>query len=659
MEMEENKGEDKGSAEALLALKLECCKSEKEAFHLREKLRTLAAHKDRVLLECCKTRLSLRRSQGEVTVLRAEVAKMAAESQAQQQQAASAEASFRPREAKLLADLAMLNEVQEQDSLRALEARRELEGLNAEAWRQVEEAKVEGISMVERLTTEHQKALSEALEQQSQALRQLRETLSASHQEHVDEMRDRHYKEVKELEAKLDASQLELKSTQLQVEKTKQELETQKAVALQLCENSEHLRDERDTYVSVYTTSEETGSSSSCSTPPQDCDSESTRSGSTMASGTASSSKVRATVDCGVQVDLTQLARQEAAEEQTRDAKGEEAAAGELLGEIQKALEKAAQLEAAVAANSDLLRRKDQLLEKVEQQEQDLHCERQKVEQLEVQHREALQQAELWRSDAEAVAQQLQASQDRLSSIRKDLADLCRCPISFKLMHRPMIGSDLRTYEKEVIEMVLDTTPSSPFTRAPMWKALLRPNMLAADLLGLVVKHFAADLEEEISVPAGRPEAVGDELVWAICEGHADEALELLGRDVDPKTLNMAYEYESRIMSLLQVSLCRGLPEVALAILQRPDFKRTETYSQQGLLPLHMAAAYGFSAVCRAILEDCPYLWASRTQKAAVLVAPCGKRVEIPVGSRAVDCCRLSGRCCDWVPEWLPRTLLV
>lgn len=76
MELEEEK-----RSRMIEALKLECSKAEKEAFSLRDRCRVLAAHKDTPLLECCKSKRSLRSSEAQLTMLQAELARMAAKSE--------------------------------------------------------------------------------------------------------------------------------------------------------------------------------------------------------------------------------------------------------------------------------------------------------------------------------------------------------------------------------------------------------------------------------------------------------------------------------------------------------------------------------------------------------------------------------------------------
>lgn len=160
------------------------------------------------------------------------------------------------------------------------------------------------------------------------------------------------------------------------------------------------------------------------------------------------------------------------------------------------------------------------------------------------------------RSWQEVFALKLQTDKKQLTTLRKDLADLCTCPVSFKLMQQPMLGSDLRTYEKDAIEEALRRRPVSPFTRAPMEKFNLRPNKLAADLLELLAKHFPV-LE------------VGFELVQAIASRNGREAVELLDRDVNDIFLNTEHRISGldERMSLLQLSIYLRLPEVAAALI--------------------------------------------------------------------------------------------
>jgi len=79
-----------------------------------------------------------------------------------------------------------------------LSASAQLEQLKAKMQREVEQVRIEGIEMVQRLSQQHQDQLTEMTAKQSIALDQLREKLSKTHQDRVDEMREKRKVEIEE-----------------------------------------------------------------------------------------------------------------------------------------------------------------------------------------------------------------------------------------------------------------------------------------------------------------------------------------------------------------------------------------------------------------------------------------------------------------------------
>lgn len=250
----------------------------------------------------------------------------------------------------------------------------------------------------------------------------------------------------------------------------------------------------------------------------------------------------------------------------------------------------------------------------------------------------------------EEIEQQLCTAVERLNMIRKDMGDRLLCPLSFKPMREPVIGTDLRTYQKDVIEEALRTKPASPFTRSPMEEGFLRPNLLATDFLELMAKHFP-DWEADVHVqpPAPLPPVGLDLLRAALRTRNSDQVVELLGRDVDWEVLNGTLIIRSVEMTLLHVSLSQHLPKVACAIIKRPDFRRMENFTSQGVAAIHMAAAFNYGDVCDAILRDVGYHGSlERTLQDAHLLDPNGRSILVPQGSTAIDCARLFGHDPDW-----------
>lgn len=276
----------------------------------------------------------------------------------------------------------------------------------------------------------------------------------------------------------------------------------------------------------------------------------------------------------------------------------------------------------------------------------------QSLGQAEEDRRSASGEAGRLKQETEDWKQQFQMTTEQLSSIRKDLGERLLCPISFQPMCEPVMGSDLRTYQKEAIEQALNVKESSPFTRLFMDKGSLRPNLVVADFVDIMTRHFP-DWEATTSPLRRAPvPPVRDELVNAIRHRNSDQAVELLSRDVDDDLLNGGLIYKSTTMNLLQLCISGNLPRIALAVINRPDFRRAESFSDQGILAIHMAAAYNFTDVCRRIVKDVGgYALSARTLHDVQLADPSGHSVLIPKGSNAVDCARLFGHQPDWAQD--------
>ncbi|CAE7482712.1 LEUA [Symbiodinium sp. CCMP2456] len=75
----------------------------------------------------------------------------------------------------------------------------EVQRLIASSRLEIEKVKTEGVEMVQRLNVEHEAKLEEVFKAQSEALDQLQQKLGKSHQERVDEMRQKHLRETENL----------------------------------------------------------------------------------------------------------------------------------------------------------------------------------------------------------------------------------------------------------------------------------------------------------------------------------------------------------------------------------------------------------------------------------------------------------------------------
>ncbi|CAF1447684.1 unnamed protein product [Adineta steineri] len=88
--------------------------------------------------------------------------------------------------------------------------------------------------------------------------------------------------------------------------------------------------------------------------------------------------------------------------------------------------------------------------------------------------------------------------------------DLLRCPITMELFRDPVLASDGRTYEREVIEEWIRNNGTSPFTRQPLSKEELYPNRIVKDLIEvferlLFEKNYQFKLDVDVKKKRGRP----------------------------------------------------------------------------------------------------------------------------------------------------------
>ena len=83
------------------------------------------------------------------------------------------------------------------------------------------------------------------------------------------------------------------------------------------------------------------------------------------------------------------------------------------------------------------------------------------------------------------------------------------------------------------------------------------------------------------------------------------------------------------------------MSRVAVAVVRRVDFRRTESYGSNGLQAIHLAAFHNHVEVCKAIMAEVgPQAARSRTLKEAELIAKNGDRVTLPSRCTALDVAR-------------------
>lgn len=215
---------------------------------------------------------------------------------------------------------------------------------------------------------------------------------------------------------------------------------------------------------------------------------------------------------------------------------------------------------------------------------------------------EALAEVQRARS---AEAQHLEKSESLLRALRSIREEL-RCPVLHGLCEDPVVGSDGKTYERQAIMSWLREHGTSPFTRDPMQKRVY-PNRFAAYVLEILAEVDMGTSESESSTASQNPQDADDPdptaLRAAIDEWDETTAMSLLRRAELPG-LNYYPEGPRGRSSVLHRAIEQELPEVAMAIVRRPDFELINMQEWAvGYTALHQAAHKGYLRLCQAIIN--------------------------------------------------------
>lgn len=241
-----------------------------------------------------------------------------------------------------------------------------------------------------------------------------------------------------------------------------------------------------------------------------------------------------------------------------------------------------------------------------------------------------------------------------LCELHKELLAASTDPISLQPMQDPVLASDLHTYERESIEEWHRVSPTSPHTRAPMEISTLRRNQVAVwmmDAKSKVAEMFEKYWPEKaaqvalstdtVLVKDPLPVLIRPELPRALRSGKEDLALELLARPIHDLALNGRYTINGKRISLLHLALIHRLPQAALAVLARKDFRRGQCQSSSGVRPIHLATALGYRDVCRALVADYgPAILRIATQGQVSLDHQSGGTITVPAKVTSLDLAR-------------------
>lgn len=275
---------------------------------------------------------------------------------------------------------------------------------------------------------------------------------------------------------------------------------------------------------------------------------------------------------------------------------------------------------------------------------------------LQQREREARKEKEFLANRCASMLLELEASvKNSAEHLGKALLQLFTCPVTMRALKDPQIGPDGHTYEADAIKEWLLDHPTSPLTRDPMSSELLRPNRVVQEALALIAEHVA-----EVIPDAGQPppphlrspeveeqeaEAQIESLGDAIYSGNREVALELLGRRLPDKVINVTFDLDSINVNLLQLAIIAEMPDVAAALLHRVDFRGTMKLTGNGLTALHLAAFYGFAPLCDELCDfmgvwQLPYVTRQATQ---LPVKSTNERVQVDIGLTAADLARMRG----------------
>lgn len=245
----------------------------------------------------------------------------------------------------------------------------------------------------------------------------------------------------------------------------------------------------------------------------------------------------------------------------------------------------------------------------------------------------------------------LQAAESKLRRISKAWHAQLIDPNTSELMKDPVIAPDGTTYDFPSIIQWIATSPTDPRTRLPLDAGMLRPNRQAQAFLSLFrlnFPEFQGSAGSKLDVAKAQAPDVRQQLFDAIVTWQERRALEILAGAVDDEALNGMFERKGRRASLLFWAMGCGLPNVAVAIIRRNDFRLLLFPTPLGMTNVQFAAASGYKDVCSELLKRLPLPVALSFTPNDVSLGRSGKRVFIPAKSTAMTIARQLGHTDIW-----------
>lgn len=217
---------------------------------------------------------------------------------------------------------------------------------------------------------------------------------------------------------------------------------------------------------------------------------------------------------------------------------------------------------------------------------------------------------------AEEAAARCQAEKESLRATLLAIRDACQCPILQDFTAEMVVASDGESYDRRAIQQWRQRGSTSPVTREALQSHLF-PNRFARRVFEELQKAGLGNAEasaasgslgssqdpqaprasaaENPDAAAPAPGALRD----AIRRDDQDAAFQLLQRHPLPGLNDLIRNGRT----VLHLALLRRCPNLAMAILARPDFSMINAKGQEADTALHIAAVLGYLPVCQAILS--------------------------------------------------------
>lgn len=255
--------------------------------------------------------------------------------------------------------------------------------------------------------------------------------------------------------------------------------------------------------------------------------------------------------------------------------------------------------------------------------------------------------------ELEVTVCQLQLAVGCVEKTFKVLAEVTTCPLTLTLFKQPLLAPDGNSYEKSSIVRWLRKSGLSPVTRDPMREDQLLRNRALERLSEVLPPAGPEELDGEEDTATDldhsdeelQDHIPGMELIAAIEEHNEEAALELALGPLDLDVLNGRHGDQRQ--TVLHLALLHGQPRVAMALLDRRDFREYGVYMGSpaaSICSLHLATALGHHDVCEALFRRGGVVFAGMPVFAACRVAlGDGEELRFVAGNTSADIARQFG----------------